>query len=389
MNKKTIAIIVAAVTALGAAGVGGAFAMKKLRAKEPTSEETATFSLQDETIPNGGEETTAAETEEETAQAETEATAASTLNETTSATTKADTTATTKPAAKDKTTKPAKKDEKATTSKTEKTTKPKSNDDLPDKLGNIEDEAMADKNAEFKITGNDIAQLVDPKTGKVLLDYSWSNTGQYFYTDDDPWQRNFGYNKLYDMGAPFAVMYYDTLRVLYDYGGYHWMIQAWKGQYGYLFIGSEIGLYYKDNDENHYQCATKDMEIMMQMSLYRDGYGKLFTRPYASHWWITAFVSGTLKDFSDRSELTMIAKLTFKTEAEAALFATGLGSLKDNDGNRFTPVAKISVNNPETYCRNGTTVDFVWKYFDEDKLPKPVATTAPSTAPSSQGPSVD
>lgn len=385
MNKKTIAIVIAAVVALGAAGVGGAFAMKKLRTKEHEPEETATFYLQDKTDPSDSENTAPAETEEDTAKTETEA---STSNGTTSTTVNADTTATTKPAAKDKTTQPAKKDEKTDKDKAEKTTKPKS-DDLPDKLGNIEDNAKADKNAEFRITGNDIAQLVDPQTGKVLFDYSWSNTGQYFYTDDDPWQRNFGYNKLYDMGAPFAVMYYDTMRVLYDYGGYHWMIQAWKGQYGYLFIGSEIGLYYKDNDDNHYQCATKDMEIMMQMSLYRDGYGKLFTRPYASHWWITAFVSGTLNNFSDRSELTMIAKLTFKTEAEAALFATGLGSLKDNDGNRFTPVAKISVNNPETYCRTGTTVDFVWKYFDEDKLPKTVTTTSPTTAPSTQESSTD
>ena len=46
MNKKTIAIVIAAVVALGAAGVGGAFAMKKLRTKEPEPEETATFCLQ-------------------------------------------------------------------------------------------------------------------------------------------------------------------------------------------------------------------------------------------------------------------------------------------------------------------------------------------------------
>ena len=64
--------------------------------------------------------------------------------------------------------------------------------------------------------------------GTVALNYSYSEAGNYFYTDDTPWQRSLGFNRLYDMGAAFTCMYYDTVRVKYSYGNYDWMIQMWR-----------------------------------------------------------------------------------------------------------------------------------------------------------------
>ena len=216
---------------------------------------------------------------------------------------------------------------------------------------------------------NDGTASIVKSDGSVIFNYSYSegNGHPYFYTDDDPWQRGYGFNRLYDMGSAFIVLYYDTVRVQYKYGGYNWLVQMWKGQYGFIFLGSEIGIYYNTTGGGHYECAEDDKCIPMQMSLYRDGKGLLFTRPNASHWWTTGFVPGKLKKFSDRSELTMVGKLTFKSEAEAKLFCTTLGSLKDVDGNQFKPVSALSINNPETYCRSGNVVDLVWKNFDADR----------------------
>ena len=125
------------------------------------------------------------------------------------------------------------------------------------------------------------------------------------------------------------------------------------------------------------------MEINMQMSVYRgDDYKELFTRPYAPHWWTTAFVPGKLKKFSDRTELTMVAKLTFKSAEECEKFCKALEKIKDVDGNRFQRVSSISKTKPEQYKVNGATVDIVWRYLDEDRVTplKAVATTAaPST----------
>ena len=217
--------------------------------------------------------------------------------------------------------------------------------------------------------------------GSIALSYSYSAADDYFYVDDSSWEENFAFNRLYDMDAVYTVMYLDTFHVYYNHGGYDRMIQFWKGQYGLLFLGGEIGLYYKDpsGTTSHYNCADEDMEIFMQMTVYREGYGELFTRPYASHWWTTAFVPGKLKKFTDRTDLTMVAKLTFKTEEERAKFCEGLEKVTDIDGNRFRYVTKISKNNSEQYTYNGLTVDLVWRYLDEERVTplKTVTTIAP------------
>lgn len=261
------------------------------------------------------------------------------------------------------------------------------------------DKVSNSNNNTVEVDDNGNANIVKPD-GTIALSYSYDAVGNYFYTDDDPWQRNFGFNRIYDMGAVFTVMYLDTIHVYYSYGDYDWMVQFWKGQYGFLFVGSEIGLYYKEPNKStaHYNCATEEMEIMMQMTLYREGYGELFTRPYASHWWITAFVPGKLNKFTDRSELTMVAKLTFKTEEEAKLFCTALESRTDVDGYRFKEVSSISKNRPETYVRKGATVDMVWRYLDDDRVnPRntttatqpPVTTTQPTPGTEPTTPKVD
>ncbi|MBQ3499397.1 MAG: DUF4474 domain-containing protein [Clostridia bacterium] len=226
----------------------------------------------------------------------------------------------------------------------------------------------------------DGSQSIIKPDGTIALSYSYSEAGNYFYTDDNPWQRNFGFNRLYDIGAVFTVMYLDTFHVYYNHGGYDWMVQFWKGQYGLLFLGGEIGLYYKDPSKTtpHYNCAEENMEINMQMSVYRgDEYKELFTRPYAPHWWTTAFVPGKLKKFSDRTELTMVAKLEFKSVEEREKFCNALEKIDDVDGNRFRYASSISISKPEYYTYSGSTVDLVWRYLDEDRVTplKPVATT--------------
>lgn len=288
--------------------------------------------------------------------------------------------ATTKPSGTTQKADPAKKsDNQSKTTTTKKSTTTKKTTTTNKKPATTKPSTPIGGGNKLVYDENGNASIVNSK-GELVLNYSYSNTGNYFYTDDNPWQRNFGFNRIYDMSSAFIVLYYDTVRVKYPYGGYNWMVQMWKGQYGLIFIGSEIGLYYQKGSGVHYECATEDMEIMMQMTLYRDGRSApLFTRPYASHWWTTAFVPGKLKQFSDRSELTMVGKLTFKTEAEAKLFCSSLAAKRDVDGNQFKAVSAISPNNPETYSRKGATVDFVWRNFDEDRtVPKnPVTTTKP------------
>ena len=274
-------------------------------------------------------------------------------------------------------TKPASTTKKPATTKKPVTTKKPGATQKPSSSGGISSGTQVGNNT-VEIDKDGTANIVKPD-GTIALSYSYDATGNYFYTDDDPWQRNFGFNRLYDIGAVFTFMFLDTIHVRYSYGDYDWMVQLWKGQYGMLFVGSEIGLYYKEPSKStaHFNCAEENMEIMMQMTLYRDGYGELFTRPYKSHWWITAFVPGKLVKFDDRSELTMVAKLTFKTEEECILFCKALKNIKDVDGNQFKEASSISKNKPETFKRSGATVDLVWRNLDDDRKnpTKPATTT--------------
>ncbi|MBQ3603288.1 MAG: DUF4474 domain-containing protein [Clostridia bacterium] len=262
-------------------------------------------------------------------------------------------------------------------SATKKPSKPNNNSSGGISTG---DKVSSGSSNTVEVDKNGNANIVKPD-GTIAMSYSYDAVGNYFYTDDDPWQRNFGFNRVYDMGAIFTVMYLDTIHVYYNFGDYDWMVQFWKGQYGFLFVGAEIGLYYKDPGKStaHYNCAEEDMEIMMQMTVYREGYGELFTRPYASHWWITAFVPGKLEKFTDRSELTMVAKLTFKSEEEAKVFCSALEKRTDVDGYRFKEASSISKNRPETYVRKGATVDLVWRYLDDDRVNPRNTTTAVTT----------
>lgn len=161
-----------------------------------------------------------------------------------------------------------------------------------------------------------------------FLGYKYDANGDVYYTNSDPWQRNFGFNELYDVGAAFIVFYYDTFRCKFNYANKDWMIQFWKGQYGFVFIGAEIGIYNKPESRKveHYDCASDEDAIKMSMTCYRKG-KEIFSRKYMSYWWCTGFVPGKLEKFSDRSELSLKARLTMKDYKMLIGFC---GALKEN-----------------------------------------------------------
>lgn len=187
---------------------------------------------------------------------------------------------------------------------------------------------------------------------------SYVNSGEgFFYVADDPWQRNWGFNPLYDLGAPVTAMYYNTERIKFTYGGKDWMIQIWKGQYGYAFIGCEIGVYTKKLNSplsQHYDCASDADRLKMTMTMYQKDTFK-FSREYKYFWWCTGFVPGSLDQYADRSELTMVARITFKDAAMKNAFVASLKSLG------FTYAAKAGKTTPDIYTIRGNDVYFNWK----------------------------
>lgn len=130
-----------------------------------------------------------------------------------------------------------------------------------------------------------------------VFGYLYDPAGKYFYTSDDPWQRNIGYNSIFDTAAPLSLINFDTLRLRFGYEDKDWMIQVWKGQYGLIFYGAEMGVYTKPKDRKlmHYDCASDAEMLKMSMVFNEKRFGKWehrFTRPYGYYWWCTGFLPG-------------------------------------------------------------------------------------------------
>ena len=161
--------------------------------------------------------------------------------------------------------------------------------------------------------------------------YKFNSDGNYYFTADDPWQRNFGYTEAFDTAAPFVSIYMDTMRAKFRYGNKDWMIQFWKGQYGLAFIGSEIGVYTKPLDRGvaYYDAASNDEALYMSCTCYRNG-EPLFSREYGKYWWCTGFVPGQLANFSNRSELAVKCRITMKDSNMLLAFTNALKSAPNN-----------------------------------------------------------
>lgn len=219
-----------------------------------------------------------------------------------------------------------------------------------------------------------VDQLIGPN-GQQFLGYRYNPDGDYYYTDDkDCWQSNAGYNEYYDNLAGLAMMPIDQIRIRFTYDHKDWMIQLWKGQYGTLLIGTEIGVYtaeegsYKGEtgDVNHYNCAAKEDWLKMEMTCYwsennSGTYKKAFHREYDYYWWATGFVKGQLTKYTaPRTEIKLKARITFKSEEMASLFVKGL---KESG---FSRASSANTLVSDSYYQNGADVSLLWltKYHD-------------------------
>lgn len=197
-------------------------------------------------------------------------------------------------------------------------------------------------------------------TDTGLFGYKYSLTDKIFYTAEDSWQRNFGFNEVYDKAAAVGFMTYNTFRVYFTYDNLEWMIQFWKGQYGYAFIGSEIGVYTRpvgSDNGTHYACADDNHKFYMTMNVYRQNpqntnkYDHLFTRSRSKTWWCTGFVPGTLgfaqanvPDQNGTAKLKVDSKIEFYTPEMAQAFMNGLSKITYLENNAALSGTNRTVN---------------------------------------------
>ncbi len=218
----------------------------------------------------------------------------------------------------------------------------------------------------------------DPATGKVtdtdgsgLLGFSYDANDGAFYASTYAWQRTFGYTYLYDVAAPFILCNFDTSRIYFEYDNMEWMVQLWKGQYGAIFNGCEIGLYYRDFDDDElvdgngrkfYKCADDDMLIQMELTMYKDG-KNMFHRSKQYSWWLTGFWFGTLDGLgvpeTSAQVLKVSSTLYFANDEMMNAFIKGLENCTEIEHNASKKIRKIKFENGKFYNGNGYTVNKV------------------------------
>ena len=170
---------------------------------------------------------------------------------------------------------------------------------------------------------------------KQVLSYQYSYVDDYYYTNDkDAWQYNFGFGKIYDFVSPYILLEYDYIRVFFTYENKDWMLQMWKGQYGLVFYGGEIGIYNKEHSDKgvnawtFFNCPAEEDWLNMEMTLWHEdingNWNREFTREYDKYWWCTGFKNGHLRQEEPADELRLTGRITLKDAEMTQLVADGL-----------------------------------------------------------------
>lgn len=222
-----------------------------------------------------------------------------------------------------------------------------------------------------------------------LFGFKYSMKDQVFYTAEDAWQRNFGFEETYDNVSGAGAISYDTMRVKFNYNNKEWMMQYWKGQYGFVLIGAELGLYNRDigkTNSTYYDCVTDAEKLNMSVKVYRrdpddqNKYNLLFQRSPSTTWWLTGFTPGTLSAGSyvvpadETAKLRAEYVINFQTAEQAQAFVNGLKNtttIEHNAPKKIRDIKFIGLSVAEyekstksakyAVAENGKTVYMSWR----------------------------
>jgi hypothetical protein len=199
--------------------------------------------------------------------------------------------------------------------------------------------------------GRDTADKKELDEIYSIAGYAYDSKQDLFYSILNPWQRKFGFCRLYDEAAAPLGMILDCEPIYFDYNGKKWLIEFWKGQFD-LPTGGEVGIYNTDGQELNipgffngtFYHSAKDEELLwMSFTLKKNG-KVLFTRG-GRHWWLTGFRLG---EFSQPSELSMEIIITFKGWLMCSAFIKGLrnAGYSQREFKRYGNTVKITFDKP-------------------------------------------
>jgi hypothetical protein len=147
------------------------------------------------------------------------------------------------------------------------------------------------------------------------------------------------------------------------------MLQMWKGQYGMVFYGGEIGIYNRPHVDDgmsewtFFNCPAEEDWLNMEMTLWHeqlDGtWVREFTREYDKYWWCTGFKNGHLRQEEPADELRLEGRITFIDEEMTKLVADGLKECGFIESNTKDGIAL------DGFYVDGNDIHFSWQNISE------------------------
>lgn len=253
------------------------------------------------------------------------------------------------------------------------------------KVGNITEFPRKSLNLK-KLAGN---MMIDPYTGCIidaqgvgLVGYAYDMKAGVFYATGEGFQREFGYGEMYDRVAVVATMPLDTTRIKFNYDNKDWMVQLWKGFYGFVMAGCEVGVYNRPegmSDEfdaynvvtlDYYQNFTVDFYYSSKGTYNLDKDKPTFTRNTTT-WWFTAFTP-SIQVLPETNIPKMLVDCTIRFN-DTGLYQAFINALDDVDNIfanytgkarsfTFKEITRVEDIENGTYMQLGdNTVRFIWQ----------------------------
>lgn len=212
----------------------------------------------------------------------------------------------------------------------------------------------------FRVPLVDYIIQVDDKDSKTIVT-----------TPPDTWQEDYGYYDKYDKWAlkiGFDIHFEPVLFTYYDPDTKetkNFRIEFWKGRYGLVNTGGEIGIYtgkltveklgvtIESSQENN-ACA-KDYQLPMRFDLVEKKTHKVIVqKDWERTWWLTGF---KIPEWIEKDELVMYASLDFKEyQGMAEKFKEGLISLNYMPGEykERGSIIDVTFDLPKTLLTDGS-----------------------------------
>ncbi len=187
-------------------------------------------------------------------------------------------------------------------------------------------------------------------------------------------QRKFGFNLAYDSAANLVFMNIEEVRTYFTYGGKDWLIEMWKGEYEFVTVGGEVGIYYRDNKKGsapdnpqmyHYNAVENKDALNMSMEVWQcdsKGDRKVISMPRMKYWWIAAFKQGTLEKHSRREDLVLVTTIEFK---DAGMLNAFVESFKKKPFAQKTGAITYKDADAFVVNKSNNSVKIAWKYLEE------------------------